>query len=440
MPVGNRIAILALTVVVVLAILPAALPVAPGGPERPDGGRPGVDTVRDGGTLRLADSSDVWQSYPPPAGFPTLFDPSVASDPVDRSLVVFGGCPQFNCSTVTNATWTESNGLWTPRHPAVAPVPRTEAQMAWDPADGYVLLFGGIGCLDPPTCNELGALNDTWAFKGGAWNPVISSGSAPPPTDLGGLAYDPSDRAMVLFGGSGCASICETWTYSGGTWTLLNLTTPHPPARYGEGFTEDDSDHGALLFGGRAFSGSGALFNDTWLFSNGRWIEENVSQSPPARWDPAMAWDPGVGAAVLFGGRAGGSLLETDNDTWLFEGGAWTEWVGPSSPGPAWQAGAAQDPTTGILVLVGGGSCSSSDCPSTTPWGFGPQHAVSVSIGTGTCANLSLAGAPLRPGDAAELQNGTYPLRIATCSGFQVANVTATALLLANATAENVTA
>jgi hypothetical protein len=153
-----------------------------------------------------------------------------------------------------------------------------------------------------------------------------------------------------------------------------------------------------------------------------------------------MAWDPGVGAAVLFGGRTGESPLETDNDTWLFEGAAWTEWVGPSSPGPAWQAGAAQDPTTGLLVLVGGGNCSSSDCPSTSPWGFGPQHAVSGSTGTGTCANLSLAGTPLLPGRAAELQNGTYPFRIATCSGFQLANVTTTALLFANATAENVTA
>jgi hypothetical protein len=384
-------------------------------------------------------SSDTWQSFVAPAGFPALFNPSVAPNPVDHSLVVFGGCLQAICGVGTNATWTESSGVWTEIHPSLSPAPREEAQMAWDPADGYVLLFGGTGCRDPPACDQNGPLNDTWAFKDGAWNPVISSGPAPPPTDQGGLAYDPSDRLMVLFGGYGCASPCATWTYSGGTWTEPNLTT-QPPARYGEGFAEDDSDHGALLYGGVASSGS--YLADTWLFWDGAWHPEPTSLAPALREDPAMAWDPGLGAVVLFGGDyiTTGSLTGSPstfyNDTWEFQNGTWSEWGGSITPGPLWEAGVAEDPTTGVLMLVGG--CESTNCPSAIPWGFGPPHAVTVSSETGTCANFTLAGTPLSSGGASELQNGTYPLHIGACSGFEIANLSASSLLVLNATAENV--
>ncbi len=382
--------------------------------------------------------SYAWQSYPTPSGFPGLFNPSVASDPVDHELVVFGGCVQVLCTVGTNATWTESNGLWTERNPAASPPPREEAQMAWDPADGYVLLFGGTGCHDPPTCSATGPLNDTWAFKDGTWNPVVPSGPSPPPTDQGGLAYDPSSHDMVLFGGYGCSSSCETWTYSGGTWTELNLTT-QPSARYGEGFAEDDSDHGALLYGG--VSSTGSYLSDTWLFSGGAWHAEPSAGSPAVREDPAIAWDPGLGAVVLFGGDyiTLGSLTISPstfyNDTWEFENGTWTEWGAGVNPGFLWETGFAEDPTTGLLVLVGG--CESTACPSTVPWGFGPQHPVNATLEAGMCANVTLAGAALLDGTAAALQNGTYPLHIVACTGDQFANLTTTSLLIPNSTAQN---
>ncbi|MGA8275283.1 MAG: hypothetical protein WB789_00285 [Thermoplasmata archaeon] len=435
----NYLAALALAAMVLVPVVSASLAAASGGPGSSMIRNGSVRAGGVGATLRLAagSSSDTWQSYRAPAGFPGLFNPGVASGPIGGSLVVFGGCEQLDCAVGTNATWSESNGVWAELHPIISPAPREEAEMAWDPADGYVLLFGGTGCQDPPACDQTGPLNDTWAFKDGTWNRAISSGPGPPPTDLGGLAYDPSDRMMVLFGGSACSTSCKTWTYSGGTWTELNLTT-QPPARYGEGFAEDQTDHGALLFGGMTFSGGGQVLNDSWLFSYGTWHQENGSSSPPGRWDPAMAWDPGLDAVVLFGGRAGGNAPSTFNDTWQFQAGAWTQWGGTAAPGPSWETGFAQDPTSGILILVG--SCQLPNCPSNTSWGFGPQHAVSVTSEMATCANFTLAGTPLSSGAAAELQNGTYPLRIVACSGFQLANLTASALVVLNVTAENVTA
>ncbi len=436
----GRCASLLIAAVVLVSAVPAALAGTPGG-----FGHGAMDLGNGGGAgagESIRDSSEspftTWQSYAAPTGFPSVYSPGVAADPADHALVVFGGCTLSYCGNVTNETWTESNGLWTELRPNLSPAPRAEAQMAWDPADGYVLLFGGNGCLDPPACTSMGPLNDTWALKDGTWNPVISSGPAPPPTDQGGLAYDPSERDMVLFGGSGCASQCETWTYSGGTWTELNLTV-QPPARYAEGFAEDGSDNGALLFGGLSFGSGAQVFNDTWLFANGVWLQETGSPPPSARWSPAMAWDPGSDSVVLYGGAGGTGPVVTLNDTWQFQAGEWSRPSLTQVPNVSWANGFALDPTTGVLVLVGVWNCNAVNCSGERIWGFGPLNPVGLSAEAGTCANFTIAGATIASGDAAELQNGTYPLRVAACTGFLLANLTASALLQPNATSQNVT-
>jgi hypothetical protein len=381
--------------------------------------------------------STTWQSYPVPAQFPTAIGPGVATDPVDHSLVVFGGCLQVACTSFSNETWTEANGTWMELRPALSPPGRGEAQMAWDPADGYVLLFGGIGCQDPPTCTQTGPLNDTWAFKAGTWNPVISSGPSPPPTDQGGLAYDPSDRLMVQFGGSACSSECVTWTYAGGTWTELNLSL-QPPARYGNGLAEDDADGGALLFGGITFGEVGVALNDTWLFSGGAWHPENDTAAPPARWSLAMTWDPALEAVVMYGGRLAGSVVSTFDSAYAFEAGLWSPLTVTTTPALTWMAGFAPDPTTGTVVLVGAWSCPSSGCPVEEIEGLGPVHAVTLISAAGTCANFTFGGYRIPSGSAAEVQNGTYPLEVAACPDYLISNLTASALLAPNATTQNV--
>jgi hypothetical protein len=430
----TAVAAVVVSLVLLLAAALGGLPSSPGGGSRAsDGNSPGASRIAAGFT------SDVWQSNPAPVGFPGLLNAAVASDPVDHSLIVFGGCGLSTCTVDTNATWTESHGVWSELNTTVAPTARQLAQMAWDPADGYVLLFGGSGCLDPPICDQTGPLNDTWAFKDGTWNPVISSGPAPPPSDQGGLAYDPSDHEMVLFGGVGCAPACGTWTYSGGTWAKPNLTT-QPTLRSAEGFAEDDAENGALLFGGISDGPTNQTYlGDTWLFSGGAWHNVTAPSSPSARQDPAMAWNPVLRAVVLFGGDdspVGPDFHPSSldhNDTWEFQDGSWSEWTGPTSPEPLDEAGFAEDPSTGLMILVGG--CTATACPSATPWGFGPTQGVGLTLDPATCGNATLAGVALASGAVAELQNGTYPLRVGACSNYQIANVTTGPLLVLNGSA-----
>jgi hypothetical protein len=390
-------------------------------------------------TVAVTLSGSTWQGYPAPSGLPVLIGLGLASDPVDGGVVAFGGCPGSLCSGGTNATWFESEGRWTQLAPPHAPPPRSEVAMAWDPVDGYVLLFGGRGCLDPPGCTQSGFLNDTWAFKDGAWIPVVPSGRSPPAGDGSGLAFDPSDREMVLFGGSACATSCPTWTYVGGAWTELNLTTA-PSPRAQPGLAEDDADGGALLFGG--VSPSNVDLNDTWLFNAGAWHAEAAGASPPGRVDPVMAWDPDADAVVMAGGANSAnsppSVNGTWNDTWSFAHGAWGKWPGATTPTGILNAGLAEDPSTGVLVLLGG--CEGG-CPAVLPWGFGPQYAVTVAVTPGLCARVLLGAQNASVGQATPtVQNGSYALTIAACRGFQVANLTASSDLRLNETEQNLTA
>ena len=48
---------------------------------------------------------------------------------------------------------------------------------------------------------------------------------------------------------------------------------------------------------------------DTWILEADTWRKYALDPSPAARYEAAMAWDPGLGTAVLLGG-------ERRNDTW----------------------------------------------------------------------------------------------------------------------------
>jgi Galactose oxidase, central domain len=432
-PVVERrwLAAVVLTFVVLATMVPSAGARASGGTGDRTAATPATarsNNVSTGPASTPSFSSYQWQALPLSPNFPQVESSGIASDPVDHALVMFGGCfGPGSCDGGSNQTWLDSNGTWVELHPSLAPSARVDAVMAWDPADGYVLLFGGQ--------SQQGSLNDTWAFKTGNWTPVIPSGASPPPSDQGSLAYDPSDHAMVLWGGTNCDEGCGTWTYAGGSWTHLFLS-PRPSFRWDEGFAEDAADDGAVLFGGTDANQS--VLGDTWLFSHDAWREINTSELPPARIDPAMTWDPSLDAVVLHGGSPCAEACAGLNDTWMFQNDSWTPWAGTSAAVPSHAVGFADDPTTGVLVLIA--PCSQTPCPNDTAWGFGPPYAVTLSVEAGECASFTLAGAPVASGGNEVLLNGTYPLHIEACPGFQFANVTASARLIANVTSQNVTA
>jgi hypothetical protein len=101
--------------------------------------------------------------------------------------------------------------------------------MAFDPVDGYVLLFGGrrceagLGGTGPCT-----GLHDTWSWNGSNWSERRPAHV--PDASLGTMVYDAGARKVVFMTGSGSG-----WQWDGKDWSAAwsGLVPPAPPAPTG---------------------------------------------------------------------------------------------------------------------------------------------------------------------------------------------------------------
>jgi hypothetical protein len=263
----------------------------------------------------------------------------MAYDAADGYVVLFGGTAG---SGYFADTWAFSGGQWRQLHPTVVPPGRGNSQMSYDAQDGYGVLFGGYN-------SSLSYMNDTWEFKAGQWSQVTTV-VAPGPRVGAGMTYDAADKYVVLFGGNayGAPTYSDTWSFTLGKWSNLDISSG-PTARGAPSMTYDAADGYVLLFGGS--NGTGAL-NDTWEFKAGQWTRLFPTVSPSARSDALMTYDTVDGYVLLFGGASASGVPL--GDTWEFKGGQWTQLHPASSPSARSQSVMAYDAADGYVVLFGG--------------------------------------------------------------------------------------
>jgi hypothetical protein len=72
-----------------------------------------------------------------------------------------------------------------------------------------VVLFGGTA--------RHGPLGDTWTWDGSTWTKQAPA-TSPPAREFASMAYDPATGNLVLFGGdnAGPRSFNDTWTWGSG--------------------------------------------------------------------------------------------------------------------------------------------------------------------------------------------------------------------------------
>ncbi len=259
-----------------------------------------------------------------PVRFPALpsgrYEPSLAFDDESQSVVMFGGesCGLEACALLGD-TWTFFNGEWHAWSTGFAPSPRYGASMAYDPLDYDVYLFGGCGASCP--------MSDTWVYHQGAptspgtWTELFPPIS-PPGRYFATLTYDTSVQGLVLFGGCegglGACPADDTWTLTGlGTWNDLALDPSlSPPARFGAAATSIPGTF-LVMFGGM---GSAGLLTDTWVYgplsgtaanplglgplATARlgWTAVDTTVAPPGRVFGTFAYDAANRMLVLSGG------------------------------------------------------------------------------------------------------------------------------------------
>jgi hypothetical protein len=289
-----------------------------------------------------------WIEVPTATSPGPLAGASIAYDPIDGYVVLFGGSTG---SGLVGLTWTYHNGAWTELHLPNAPSPRDYAAMTWDASMGYVLLFGGWGNGGSP-------LSDTWAFVHGEWSRLtFGQGQSPYGRYLASMTYDQSTGQVILFGGLNGSTVFPVasggfWTFSRGAWT--ETFTNGPPSRYAASLSWDTNSSGEILFGGA--SPSGIALGDTWQLQFGTWAQLQPEPAPGALQGASLASDPALGLDVLFGGWNGSTGLQ--NTTWEESDGAWTN-LSPVlgvSPPSSYQSSMVFDTSDGYLILYGGWS------------------------------------------------------------------------------------
>lgn len=285
--------------------------------------------------------------------------PAMASDPATGNLVMFGGLgnidPQTGSRPTLGDTWVWNGLTWRQVHPPASPSARTAAAMAADPATGTVVLFGDD------------SIGETWTWDGRTetWTMNVTAGT-PGPRRGASMATDKSTGTVVLFGGatSGQARN-DTWVWNGGqkTWTL-RVPLASPPARLGANMAADPATGALVLFGGQVFDG-GPLLGDTWTWKDGAWTGQQPARSPVARKFAYMASHPPTRKVVLFGGMDGGSP-GVRNDTWSWDGTVrnWTKQAPQNRPCPRAQGVMAYHLGSGQSVIAGGQA--QAPCPNTT--------------------------------------------------------------------------
>ena len=253
---------------------------------------------------------------------------SLAYDPLDGYVLLYGGCCGGSAASwPQSSSWRFSGGIWYNMTSAFSspPPPRQHALLTWDGADQEMVLVGGVenfSCGAPNPCSS--PLAETWSFKGGVWTNLTATAGAPPARlALGSNAvYDGRD-GYVLWTGSEMQGDFETWSFKGGVWTNLTSTSGAPPARIFPALVPGPSLGEVLLFGGLTCYGAGCTpvyLGDTWRFASGSWLNltSGLVGPPSARAGGLATFDGALGYDLLVDSTGCTSGCGALNDTWEY--------------------------------------------------------------------------------------------------------------------------
>jgi hypothetical protein len=230
---------------------------------------------------------------------------------------------------------------------------RCDAGFCYDPVNGVFIMYGGL--TDDSV--DIRVLDDTWAYDAvsDTWTEMSPAGG-PPRTYGCRMVWDSVNEVMLLWGGNlyqGEGDKLDDWwvyDYQSDTWTMIE-TDPKPPMRYWQYMAFDPGVGKVVMFGGNPRLGSS--LGDTWLYdyASNEWSEVKPAVSPPASQCGAMVYVPGLGGVVLFGGMDNNQ--NELGEIWLFdaEAGEWSR-VESGAPEPVEDESGPRIPGFPIISVI----------------------------------------------------------------------------------------
>jgi N-acetylneuraminic acid mutarotase len=249
-------------------------------------------------------------------------------------VLLFGGS---DGTTVLGDTWLWDGTGWSQRAVAGPPARQYHAMAA---LGGKVVLFGGF--------DGTNRFSDTWEWDGASWTKRAVTG----PESRRRMAMATLGSKIVLFGGSsldgdgGVVDPTDTWQWDGSAWSVVSPAAPG--GRVGHRMATLGAQ--TLLFGGDVVGFSTAP-GETWTWNGTAWAGGATTAGPDARSDESLS---PLGAKVVLFGGALASLLGGNahaSDTWEWDGTTWTQ---RSIAGPPGRNGHASATLGGKVVLFGG--------------------------------------------------------------------------------------
>ena len=271
---------------------------------------------------------------------------AMAFDRARGTMIAYGGSDDFDYFA---DTWSGSRLGWTlvSQPPATAPSGRIQARLFYDPAASQLVLNGGRGeFIERPS--------DVWRWNGAAWSQVTFTGSPITARAEQGIAYNPVQGRIVVFGGDRLPGLRDdTWEFNT-SWRAISTTPANTPdARYAHAMAFDENRGRVVMFGG--FEGvTGTEFDDIWEWTGSAWNPINPATRPPARSSMATAYDTDRNEWLMFAGK--GDPIQEYRDTWVWDGSTWREVPTPAGRTPPHRVDPAfaYDPVRKEFVMFGG--------------------------------------------------------------------------------------
>ncbi|MDP9194271.1 MAG: hypothetical protein M3P06_21450 [Acidobacteriota bacterium] len=189
---------------------------------------------------------------------------------------------------------------------------------------------------------------DLWGYRNGQWFPASSG---PITCDNPLTAYD-TDRNRLVVSCTGT----DTYEFDGSAWKTFTELTKEPQTRRFAAMVYDPKLKKTIMFGGY---NNNNYRDDTWTWDGTAWTELKMDgdDRPPHRGQAAMWYDPLQQKVILYGGIGRGSVNERVtrySDMWAFDGTAWTELTIAEHPGARFGPQIGVNPVTGKVLLFGG--------------------------------------------------------------------------------------
>lgn len=332
-------------------------------------------------TAAAASAQGVWLQLSPSTVPPARAMGGMAAMLQQNQTIFFGGEVVTGGASL-NDTWSWDGANWTQVNTTSSPVPLEGFAMSYDLIRDRIVLFSGWNGGAYPS--------DTWEFDGTNWAQMTPA-TSPPGRDWLGMAYDFASNQCIVFGGHDWqvpgGRLNDTWAWDGTNWTALTPATL-PTPRWGHGMAYDPVNGRVIMFGG---NDSGSVGNEMWEWTGTDWSQVTPATTPPPRQWHQMTTDPSRNVVVMTGGEWMGTQL---NDVWEWDGTDWTQITTPGAPAGTSLHFEAYDPVLGQLLRFGGSTAPGRAASTDETWAYSPTAtglATAVPYGSGCGAVTNYA-------------------------------------------------